>query len=79
MSAFEKAWPTLCLPGEYDAMDACDQERWKGVTWQAWSAALEHAAKVCEYESDIAVEMGHERFARYSAEMARKIREEIEN
>ncbi len=53
MSAFEKAWPTFCLPGEYDDMDACDQGRWKGVAQQAWNAALEHAAKVCdEYQRE---------------------------
>ena len=70
MSAFEKAWPTFCLPGEYDDMDACDQERWKGVTWQAWNAALEHAAKVCEQASHRNDDMG--------AILAAKIRKEIE-
>lgn len=34
----------------------------------------EACANVCEKESALAVEIGHERFARYSAEMAQKIR-----
>lgn len=34
----------------------------------------EACANVCEEESGVAAEMGHERFARYSAEMAGKIR-----
>jgi len=24
-------WPLLPIPGEFDAMDACDQSRWRGV------------------------------------------------
>jgi len=35
---FEKYWPTACLPGEYDSMDACDQGRWRGVAQAAYQA-----------------------------------------
>ena len=35
---FEEYWPTACLPGEYDSMDACDQGRWRGVAQAAWQA-----------------------------------------
>ena len=38
---FEEYWPTACLPGEYDSMDACDQGRWRGVAQAAWQAGRE--------------------------------------
>ena len=40
---FEKYWPTACLPGEYDAMDSCDQGRWRGVAQAAYQAGIEAA------------------------------------
>ena len=36
---FEALWTTLPIPGEFDAMDACDQERWRGVV----RLAFEHS------------------------------------
>lgn len=35
---FDELWPTLVIPGEYDMMDACDKERWRGVIEQAFEA-----------------------------------------
>ena len=35
---FDDLWKTLPLPGEYDAMDACDQGRWRMVVEVAFSA-----------------------------------------
>lgn len=31
-------WPLLPIPGEFDAMDACDQSRWRSVV----RLAIEH-------------------------------------
>lgn len=28
---FDDIWPTLPIPGEYDIMDECDQQRWRWV------------------------------------------------
>lgn len=35
---FDTAWPTLVIPGEFDAMDATDQGRWRGALQQAFNA-----------------------------------------
>ena len=49
---FEEYWPTACLPGEYDAMDACDQGRWRGVAQACYQAGRDsmkaECVKVCE-------------------------------
>ena len=37
---FDELWPTLVIPGEFDAMDECDQQRWRGVLQQAYEAKL---------------------------------------
>ena len=39
-SNFDALWPTLPVPGEYDAMDACDQARWRGLCELAYLAGL---------------------------------------
>lgn len=41
-------WKQLALPGEYDAMDACDQARWRGVIEQAYLDGLEAAKRAVD-------------------------------
>ena len=50
MTDFEKYWPTACLPGEYDSMDACDQGRWRGVAQAAYQAGREAMKAECQQE-----------------------------
>ena len=50
MTDFEKYWPTACLPGEYDAMDACDQGRWRGVAQAAYQAGRDSMKAECQQE-----------------------------
>ncbi len=38
--SFNTLWPTLVLPGEFDAMDALDQMRWKDVIRTAFEAGI---------------------------------------
>ena len=45
MSTFADLWPTLPIPAEYDAMDALDQERWRGVVELAYIAGATMAYK----------------------------------
>lgn len=33
-------WRVLPLPGEYDSMDACDQQRWRNVIEEAFWAGI---------------------------------------
>ena len=40
---FDEVWKTLPIPGEYDAMDACDQGRWRGVLEVAFEAGMKSA------------------------------------
>ena len=44
-------WKTLAIPGEFDAMDATDQGRWRGVIEQAYAlgrrAGMTEAAGIC--------------------------------
>lgn len=35
---FDDLWIELPIPGEFDAMDACDQQRWRGVIEDAFEA-----------------------------------------
>jgi hypothetical protein len=42
---FERLWPSLVIPGEYDTMDILDQQRWKSVIEQAYQAATLATAK----------------------------------
>lgn len=35
---FDDVWMTLPIPGEFDAMDQCDQQRWRSVMQQAYAA-----------------------------------------
>lgn len=41
---FDELWPSLCIPGEFDAMDALDQQRWRGVLQQAFEAGASQSA-----------------------------------
>ena len=38
---FDELWPTLPIPGEYDAMDGFDRRRWHEVIKQAFEAGAE--------------------------------------
>ena len=44
---FDELWPHLLIPGEFDSMDECDQERWRGVLRQAWQAGVDETARRC--------------------------------
>ena len=33
---FDEVWKSLPIPGEYDAMDEFDQQRWHDVVYLAW-------------------------------------------
>lgn len=44
---FEKLWPMLAIPGEYDAMDAVDKARWRNVLRQAFDAARREEREAC--------------------------------
>ena len=46
--AFELVWLTLPIPGEFDAMDACDQDLWRDVVEAAFLAGRASMAKVPE-------------------------------
>ena len=35
---FDELWPNLLIPAEFDSMDKCDQERWRGVIQDAFEA-----------------------------------------
>lgn len=39
-SDFDAVWRTLPVPGEYDSMDAFDQQRWRGIARAAFDAGL---------------------------------------
>lgn len=39
---FDELWPILVIPGEFDAMDQCDQQQWRAVLQQAYEAGREH-------------------------------------
>ena len=58
---FERLWPMLAIPGEYDAMDETDQGRWRNVIRQAFEAGRreerEACAKVCD---GISAPLGHQ-------------------
>lgn len=41
--AFDALWPTLPIPGEFDAMDACDRARWRGAIEAAFLAGAKLA------------------------------------
>lgn len=41
--AFRQAWPKLLIPGEFDSMDATDQERWRDVLLQAFAEGVRWA------------------------------------
>lgn len=45
MSDFEKIWPRLMIPGEFDLMDATDQGRWRDALKQAYEAGLDEQAQ----------------------------------
>lgn len=32
----DQVWPLVAIPGEFDAMDACDQQRWRAAVRQAF-------------------------------------------
>jgi hypothetical protein len=38
MKSFDDLWLELPIPGEFDAMDKLDQERWRGVIKDAFDA-----------------------------------------
>ncbi len=38
---FDELWPTLAIPGEYDAMDETDRARWRNVIRHAFEADTE--------------------------------------
>ena len=38
---FDELWPTLAIPGEYDAMDETDRARWRNVIRCAFEAGAE--------------------------------------
>ena len=42
---FDELWPVLGIPGEFDAMDQCDQMRWRGVLQQAFDAGQADAQR----------------------------------
>ena len=44
---FDELWPHLLIPGEFDSMDECDQERWRGALRQAWQAGVDETARRC--------------------------------
>lgn len=44
---FDDLWPTLVIPGEFDAMDDCDQRRWRGVLQQAFDAGIADERERC--------------------------------
>jgi hypothetical protein len=48
---FDELWKTLPIPGEFDAMDQFDQQRWRGVIEAVFNAAresaIEDALKAC--------------------------------
>lgn len=48
MTQFDTALAKIAIPGEYDAMDACDRERWDSVLRQVWEAAIDAGAAVCD-------------------------------
>lgn len=37
---FDSWWASCTLPGEFDAMDQCDQQRWRGVALDAFMAGV---------------------------------------
>ena len=41
----DELWPVLGIPGEFDAMDQCDQMRWRGVLQQAFDAGQADAQR----------------------------------
>lgn len=43
---FDDLWVTLPLPAEFDAMDACDQARWRCVLEMAFEAGGTQAQAV---------------------------------
>ena len=52
---FDDLWPALAMPGEFDAMDQCDQQRWRGVLQQAFDAGqtdAQRTAAVWENEAE---------------------------
>ena len=57
MTSFDAVWKTLVIPGEYDAMDALDKERWRGAVEAAYRAgvsdATERAAKLFDVPAGI--------------------------
>ena len=38
--AFGELWIRLPIPGEFDAMDLCDQNRWRAVIQMAFEAGF---------------------------------------
>lgn len=72
--AFDDIWPTISIPGEFDAMDQCDQQRWRAAVEHAWTAGgdaeRERCAKLCDdYQSG-----GQDWAAAAASELARSIR-----
>ncbi len=57
--AFELVWLTLPVPGEFDAMDVCDQDRWRDVVEAAFLAGRASMAKVPKQIKE-ALEIGYE-------------------
>ena len=62
---FDELWPTLAIPGEYDAMDECDKARWRNVIRCAFevgytsqiifwhTVADERSAEICRLMDEV--------------------------
>lgn len=52
MKTFDDAWPTLPIPGEFDAMDALDQLRWRLAIELAYHLGCTHALEQAQARED---------------------------
>ncbi len=57
-------WKTLAIPGEFDAMDATDQGRWRGVIEQAYNAGRGSLLAAVEDGDEIVRELSEPRWNR---------------
>ena len=52
MKTFDDVWVGLAIPGEFDAMDQCDQARWRSVLEQAFEEGRSAGAHILASERE---------------------------